>query len=45
VTMLPSRALSQLKRRDSFLFAGGVGGLLASFAAVLAVVLLLGRVA
>ena len=45
VTMLPSRALSQLKRRDSFLFAGGVGGLLASFAALLAVVLLLGRVA
>jgi len=45
VTMLPSRALSELKRRDSFLFAGGVGGLLASFAAVLAVVLLLGRVA
>lgn len=45
VTMLPSRALSQLKRRDSFLFAGGVGGLVASFAAVLAVVLLFGRVA
>jgi polysaccharide chain length determinant protein (PEP-CTERM system associated) len=45
VTMLPSKALSQLRRRDSFLFAGGVGGLVASFAAALAVVLLLGRVA
>jgi len=45
VTMLPSKALSQLRRRDSFLFAGGVSGLVASFAAVLAVILLLGRVA
>src|SRR5215467_9716640 len=45
VTMLPSKALSQMRRRDSFLFAGGVSGLVASFAAALAVVLLLGRVA
>jgi len=45
VTMLPSKALSQIRRRDSFLFAGGVSGLVASFVAVIAVILLLGRVA
>ena len=35
VTMLPSEALSRLSRRNAFLFAGGLGGLLVSFAAVL----------
>jgi polysaccharide chain length determinant protein (PEP-CTERM system associated) len=34
VTMLPSEALSRMRRRRAILFAGGVGGLLASFAAV-----------
>lgn len=34
VTMLPSDMLSKLRRRNSFLFAGGVGGLLVSFVAV-----------
>jgi hypothetical protein len=32
-------------RRRAWLFAGGLGGLLASFAAVLAFALLIGRVA
>ena len=36
VTMLPTEALSRLRRRNAFLFAGGLGGLLVSFAAVFA---------
>jgi polysaccharide chain length determinant protein (PEP-CTERM system associated) len=36
VTMLPTAALSRLRRRNAFLFAGGLGGLLVSFAAVFA---------
>ncbi len=44
VTMLPTEALSRLRRRNAFLFAGGVGGLLASFAAVFVVAGLLTRV-
>lgn len=36
VTMLQTEALSRLRRRRNILFAGGMGGLLASFAAVFA---------
>jgi polysaccharide chain length determinant protein (PEP-CTERM system associated) len=36
ITMLPSEAMNRLRRRNGVLFAGGVGGLLASFAAVFA---------
>ncbi len=34
VTMLPSEAVSRARRRNGVLFAGGVGGLLVSFAVV-----------
>jgi hypothetical protein len=43
VSMLPSEALHRLRRRNSWLFASGVGSLLASFSAVFAFVLLIGR--
>ena len=43
VSMLPSEALRRIKRRNRWLFAGGLGGLLASFSAVFAFVLLIGR--
>lgn len=43
VTMLPTEALSRLRRRNAVLFAGGVGGLLASFAAVFALTGFLAR--
>jgi hypothetical protein len=43
VTMLQSAALGRLRRRNSILFAGGVGGLLASFAAVFAMTGFLAR--
>lgn len=45
VTMLPNERLARRKRRESFLFAGGVGGLVVSFAAAFALVLLFGPVA
>ncbi len=45
VSMLPSEPLIRIKRRNAFLFAGGISGLFASFAAVFAFVVLLGRVA
>jgi len=45
VSMLPSDALRRLRRRHAWLFAGGVGSLFASFAAVAAFVMLFGRVA
>jgi len=45
VSMLPSAAVTRFRRRNAFLFAGGLSGLLASFAAVFAFVLLMGRVA
>ena len=45
VSMLPSDALRRLRRRNAWLFAGGIGSLFASFAAVLALALLIGRVA
>jgi hypothetical protein len=43
--MLPSDALRRLKHRNAWLFAGGLGGLFAGFAAAFAFVLLIGRVA
>ena len=45
VSMLPSEAMTRLKRRSAYLFAGGVSGLIASFAAVLAFAILAVRVA
>lgn len=45
VSMLPSDALRRLRRRHAWLFAGGVSGLFASFAAVAVFVMLFGRVA
>ena len=45
VSMLPSDALRRLRRRNAWLFAGGIGSLFASFATVLALALLIGRVA
>jgi hypothetical protein len=45
VSMLPSEMLHKMRRRKQWLFAGGLGGLLAAFSAVLAVALLLGRTA
>jgi polysaccharide chain length determinant protein (PEP-CTERM system associated) len=43
VSMLPSDALRRIARRNSWLFAGGIGGLLATFSAVFAFALLIGR--
>ena len=45
VSMLPSPALSHARRRRSLLFAGGLSGLLAFFAAVVTFALLLWRAA
>ena len=44
VSMLPSEALRRIRRRNAYLFAGGLSGLLASFAALFAFVFLIGRV-
>ncbi len=43
VSMLPSEALYRLRRRNSWLFAGGLGSLLATFSGIFAFVLLIGR--
>jgi hypothetical protein len=43
VTMLPSEPMSRSRRRNALYFAGGTSGLLAAFAAVFAIALLLGR--
>ncbi|HET7260310.1 MAG TPA: XrtA system polysaccharide chain length determinant [Casimicrobiaceae bacterium] len=43
VSMLPSEALHRLRRRSSWLFAGGLGGLFATFGAVFAFVILVVR--
>jgi len=43
VSMLPSERLTRLRRRNSFLFAGGLGGLFASFFALIAFVVVMGR--
>jgi polysaccharide chain length determinant protein (PEP-CTERM system associated) len=45
VSMLPSETIRKKQRKDVFLFAGGLSGLIASFAAVIAFALLIGRVA
>ena len=45
VSMLPSETLARLRRRKAFLFAGGLGALLASFSAIFVLSQLLGRVA
>ena len=43
VSMLPSQALARIRRRNSWLFAGGLGGLLATFSAIFAFALLISR--
>jgi len=45
VSMLPSPSLSRLRRRNAYLFAGGLGGLLVSLTAVITFALLIGRAA
>jgi len=45
VTFLPTETSKRRVRRRAYLFAGGLGGLLAAFGAVLALALLVGRVA
>ena len=45
VSMLPSEALHKARRRNSWLFASGLGGLVATFSAVFALALLFGRTA
>ncbi len=45
VSLLPSEATRRVARRRAYLFAGGMGALLASFGAALAFALLVGRVA
>ena len=45
VSMLPSEAIRKKRKKDVILFAGGLSGLIASFAAVIAFALLIGRVA
>jgi polysaccharide chain length determinant protein (PEP-CTERM system associated) len=45
VAMLPNESVRRKLRRNIILFAGGLGGLFATFAAILAFALLLGRVA
>jgi uncharacterized protein involved in exopolysaccharide biosynthesis len=45
VSMLPSDALRRLRRRNAWLFAGGLGSLFVSFAAVFAFALLFTRAA
>jgi polysaccharide chain length determinant protein (PEP-CTERM system associated) len=44
VSMLPSETLHRARRRNAWLFAGGLGSLVASFAGVFAFALLVGRV-
>jgi len=45
VSMLPSESLVRMRRRDAWLFAGGTGGLFATFSAVFVLALLFGRFA
>jgi len=45
VSLLASEGAQRRSRRNGYLFAGGLGGLLASFAAVFAFAVLIGRVA
>jgi protein tyrosine kinase modulator len=44
VSMLPSEALTRIRKRGAYLFAGGVGSLFAAFAGVFAFALLVGRI-
>ena len=44
VSMLPSAALTRLRRINAYLFAGGIGALVAAFAGVFAFAMLFGRV-
>ncbi len=44
VSMLPIEALMRLRRINAYLFAGGIGALLAAFTGVFAFVMLVGRV-
>jgi hypothetical protein len=41
--MLPSKALARAKRRNTWLFASGLGGLFAALSAVFAFALMVGR--
>jgi polysaccharide chain length determinant protein (PEP-CTERM system associated) len=43
VSMLPSKALARAKRRNTWLFASGLGGLFAALSAVFAFALMVGR--
>jgi polysaccharide chain length determinant protein (PEP-CTERM system associated) len=45
VSMLPSAALARLRRRNAYLFAGGLGSLLVSFTVVFALTQLIGHAA
>ena len=45
VSMLRNEALTRLRRRNAYLFAGGLGGLLVSLTGVVAFALLFGRIA
>jgi len=45
VSLLPSDRWVRARRRNAFLFAGGLGGLLASFTAIFALALVIGRAA
>jgi hypothetical protein len=45
VSMLPNESVRRKQLRNVFMFAGGLSGLIASFTAVLAFALLMGRVA
>lgn len=44
VSMLPTAALKRLRRINAYLFAGGIGALVAAFAGVFAFAMLVGRV-
>jgi len=45
VSLLPSDRWVRSRRRSAYLFAGGLGGLLATFAAIFAIAALIGRAA
>ena len=45
VSLLASDRTQRLRRRNAYLFAGGLGGLLASCAAIFAIALVMGRAA
>ena len=45
VALLPSESMQRNRRRSVYMFAGGLSGLVAAFAAVVAFALLMGRVA